>query len=632
MSQRLIKIRDDNLGYRVLYKINSSKDVRGLSDSEIKELCVELRTKIVEVVSQNGGHLASNLGSVELTVALHRVFDLPDDKIIWDVGHQCYTHKILTGRKDQINTIRTENGLSGFPKRSESPCDAFDVGHSSTSISAALGISVANYLQDKGNYTVAVIGDGALTGGLAYEGLNNAGRIKKNFIVVLNDNKMSISRNVGSMSRYLTRIRMRPSYLKVKGKVEWALNHTPVIGKTIRSVLLKSKSAIRTVIYKSTLFEDMGFIYYGPIDGHDVKSLTKALEFAKKLNSPVLVHVITKKGKGYEFAEKNPKDFHGTPKFDVYTGKSKPSSGNFSSVFGEELCKLAEKDFRICAITAAMKIGTGLREFSKLYKKRFFDVGIAEEHAVTFAAGLASQGMLPVFAVYSTFLQRAYDQILHDAVTQKLNVVLAVDRAGIVGEDGETHQGVFDVSFLNAMPGVTILCPSFYSELRYMLEYAIYNIEGVKVIRYPRGTEPELPKGFVSLCGNFDLFGESSGEIAIVTYGRIFSDAYKVKKHLEDVQIKTSILKLNVVKPLDIESVKSVLNFKHIFFFEEGMLHGGISETFSCELLKNSFKGSFHPIAIDGKFITHSSVQSALHSLSLDYEGMLSTIKLECGI
>lgn len=618
------------MDYKILDTVNSPKDLKNLSKDDLKELCSELRSKIVDVVSKNGGHLSSNLGAVELTVALHRVFNLPVDKIIWDVGHQCYSHKILTGRKNQIQTIRTENGLSGFPKRKESKYDAFDVGHSSTSISAALGMRVANDILDKGGYTVAVIGDGALSGGLAYEGLNNAGQLKKNFIVVLNDNKMSISRNVGSMSRYLTRIRMRPAYLRVKNRVEWVLRRTPFIGKFIRLVLLKSKSAIRTLIYKSTLFEDMGFVYYGPIDGHDLPSLIESLEFAKKINSPVLVHVITKKGKGYEFAEKDPKQFHGTPKFNVDTGERQSSSGNFSEVFGRTMCNLAEKDLRICAITAAMKLGTGLRDFSRLYRKRFFDVGIAEEHAVTFSAGLAVEGMLPVFAVYSTFLQRGYDEIIHDAATQNLDIVLAVDRAGVVGEDGETHQGVFDISFLNAIPNVTIFCPSFYSELRYMLESAIYNVRGVKVVRYPRGSEPELPKGFVSSCDTFDFFGEDSGDIAIVTYGRIFSDAYKVKQHLEDVGKKTAIIKLNIVKPLDPMSVTAVLGFKHVFFFEEGMLHGGIGESFSYELIKRKFAGSFHVTAINEKFIQHASVKSTLHSLSLDYDGMLETINLEC--
>lgn len=620
------------MSYKILNMINSSEDVKNLSKEELNCLCDDLRAKIVNVVSKNGGHLASNLGAVELTVALHKVFDLPKDKIVWDVGHQCYSHKILTGRKDEIHTIRKENGLSGFPKRKESEYDAFDVGHSSTSISAAFGIASARDILCKDGHTIAVIGDGALSGGLAYEGLNNAGRFKKNFIVVLNDNKMSISRNVGSMSRYLTRIRMRPSYLRVKNRVEWFLNRTPLIGKHVRNLMLKSKSAIRNVIYKSTLFEDLGFVYYGPIDGHDISSLVKSFEFAKKLDSPVLIHVITKKGRGYEFAEKNPKIFHGTSGFNIGTGQALASKGSFSDEFGAKMCSLADKDVKICAITAAMKLGTGLRNFARLYRKRFFDVGIAEEHAVTFASGLAVEGMRPVFAVYSSFLQRAYDQIVHDAATQNLDVVLAVDRAGIVGEDGETHQGIFDVSFLNAIPNVTIFCPSFYSELKYMLEFAIYNVKGVKAIRYPRGAEPDRPSEFVSYCGTFDIYGEDSGDIAIITYGRIFSDAAKAKEKLDKSGKKVSVIKLNVVKPLDVQTVKISLNFKSVFFFEEGIQKGGIGETFGYELMKNNFEGKYKITAIDEKFVSHASVKSSLHSLLLDCDGMVKTVKMECEI
>lgn len=616
--------------YKFLTKIKSPADLENLSNSDLECLCKEIRSKLIYIVSKNGGHLASNLGAVELTVALDKVFNSTNDSIVWDVGHQCYTHKILTGRLDQMHTIRKEGGLSGFPKRNESRYDSFNSGHSSTSISAAFGIANANDISGKSGNVVAVIGDGALTGGLAYEGLNNAGRFKKNFIVVLNDNKMSISRNVGAIARYLAEMRTMPSYLRIKKKVEYVLTHTPLIGRPIRRLFLKSKSALRNLMYHSTLFEDMGFLYYGPFDGHDIGKLTRVFEYAKKMTKPVLIHVITKKGKGYQFAEENPKIYHGTSPFDISKGAQVLNKTNFSTVFGDQLCEFAQKDEKICAITAAMKMGTGLLGFAKDFNERFFDVGIAEEHAITFAAGLASGGMKPVFAVYSSFLQRGYDQIIHDAALQKLNVVLAIDRAGIVGEDGETHQGVFDASFLNSIPNVTIFAPSYYKEMSIMLCDCLYHCDGVAAIRYPRGGELYKPVDFKESKGYFDVYGQINAKIMIVTYGRLFSYACIAKEKLKEMNIDVCIIKLNRIKPIDQKVYDIVKQAQKIFFFEEGIKSGGIGEHFGQSLRENNIESKFYLNAIDDTFVNQASVASALHYLELDDSGMINKILMEC--
>ncbi|MEE0265400.1 MAG: 1-deoxy-D-xylulose-5-phosphate synthase, partial [Acutalibacteraceae bacterium] len=445
--------------------INSPCDIVNFTDEELKELSSEIRAKLIEVVSKNGGHLAPNLGTVELTIALEKVFNSKSDSIVWDVGHQCYTHKLLTGRAGRFDTIRTEGGLSGFPKRDESEYDAFNVGHSSTSISAAYGIARAKNIMGIKGSTIAVIGDGALTGGMAYEGLNNAGRFKKNFIVVLNDNKMSISKNVGAIARYLKGIRVKKGYLKTKMRVERVLTKIPLIGNRTASALREIKTDIRLSLNRGNIFEDLGFSYYGPFDGHDIKKLTEVFETVKAIDGPVLVHVITKKGKGYAMAESKPNVYHGISAFDIETGEPKSGKIDYSSVFGTKLIELATKHKNICAITAAMESGTGLSEFATVFKNRFFDTGIAEEHAVTFAGGLATQGVLPFFAVYSSFIQRGVDQIIHDVAMQNLHVVFAIDRAGLVGEDGETHQGVFDVALLNPVPNTTIYSPTYFDEL-----------------------------------------------------------------------------------------------------------------------------------------------------------------------
>lgn len=612
-----------------LDSITSPKDIKELSVEDLNCLCDQIRERLIRILSRTGGHLASNLGVVELTVALHKVFDTPEDEIVWDVGHQCYTHKILTGRLEKMSSMRTRGGISGFPKRSESIHDSFNTGHSSTSISAALGMANAKRLSGEPGRVIAVIGDGALSGGLAYEGLNNAGRFSKNFIVVLNDNKMSISRNVGSMARYLAGIRTKPGYLKTKQTVENILLHTPLIGKSIRRFLLRSKSVLRNLLYKSTWFEDMGFIYYGPFDGHDMDRLLRVLTLAKKMDRPVLLHLVTTKGKGYSYAEQNPKDFHGLSGFNVETGEQNPSGDTFSKVFGNILCDMAKEDERICAVTAAMKIGTGLTEFSRQYKERFFDVGIAEEHAVTFSAGLAAGGMLPVFAVYSTFLQRSYDQILHDAALQNLNVTLAIDRAGVVGEDGETHQGLFDVSFLSSIPNITIYSPTYYDELRQALSNAIYH-PGVDAVRYPRGEELFRPDDYLPSDTGYSLYGKKDADILLATYGRLFSFACLAREALHKKGIEVSVLKLDRIKPIPEGAVADATKFRQIFFFEEGMLNGGVGERFEQLLDSEGFSGHYKLHAVDDVFVPNAEVKETLAMLGFDSEGMKNTILTEC--
>ena len=453
----------------LLEQIHSPADVKRLGEEELTALCEEMRQAIIDTVSANGGHLASNLGVVELTVALGLAFSPPQDTIVWDVGHQSYPYKLLTGRYPQFSTIRKEGGLAGFPCREESPYDMFTCGHSSASISSALGVSEANFLQGKEGYVVAVIGDGALTGGLAYEGLNNAGRIHRNLIVILNDNTMSISKNVGSIARYLNHIRTKPGYIKTKNRMERSLQRLPAVGPAIAGWLRGVKRGIKRLFYNTTIFEDMGFAYYGPFDGHNIKELAETLETVKLIHKPVLLHVRTYKGKGYQYAEQDPSIYHGLSGFDVTTGNTGEKSQSFSDEFGQTLCALARKNEKLCAITAAMQNGTGLSAFREEFRSRFFDVGISEEHAVTFAGGLAAGGMLPVFAVYSTFLQRAYDELIHDVSMQNTKVILAIDRAGVVGEDGKTHQGVFDAAYLQTIPNAMVYSPAYFMELRTQL-------------------------------------------------------------------------------------------------------------------------------------------------------------------
>lgn len=613
--------------HKILSTIKSPSDIKKLSEPELLALCGEIREKLIEVVSVNGGHLASNLGIVELTVMLHKCFNCPKDSIVWDVGHQSYVHKMLTGRYDKIDTIRQKDGLAGFPKRSESDYDAFNAGHSSTSISAAYGIAKAKQLKGEQSYTIAVIGDGSMTGGLAYEGLNNAGRLKKNFIVILNDNKMSISNNVGAVAKHLSHMRLKPAYIRAKRQTEKILSHIPLIGKLFKKILKRSKSKLKNLIYKNTLFDVLGYTYIGPVNGHDMDELSNALLLAKKINEPVLVHVVTKKGKGYEPAESHPKEFHGIGKFDINTGEPLSSQKGFSAVFASELCKLAAEDKKIVAITAAMTLGTGLSEFSKKYKNRFFDVGIAEEHAVTFACGLATKGIIPFFAVYSTFLQRGFDQLIHDAAIQNLHIVLAVDRAGIVGDDGETHQGTFDVSMLNTIPNTTIFSPCYFPELRHALNAAAYMCKGLVSVRYPRGGELYKPDDYTNQSIDFDLYGDENAGITLVTYGRLFSFACKAKEMLAEQGIDINIIKLCRIKPIDPKAVELASMSKKIFFFEESLVAGGIGESFGYELKKTG-KTFFYKIhGIKDSFVRHETVLEALSELQLDDKGMIDIIK-----
>lgn len=620
-----MKVETNDEKYPVLSKINSPQDLKNVDD--LNELCNEIRHKLIDVISKNGGHLASNLGAVELTVALHKVFNNPQDKIIWDVGHQSYTHKMLTGRFDKIDTVRTEGGLSGFTNRDESSYDVFTSGHSSTSISSALGFLQSHKINKTDGRVIAVIGDGALTGGLAYEALNNAGRLKRNFVLVVNDNKMSISKNVGVVAKCLSAGRIKPSYMRAKNKMERVLNKT-ALGVRIKNWMKYSKYLLKKMIYKSNVFEDMGFTYYGPIDGHNFDDLQNVFEIVKSLNKPVVIHVVTNKGKGYKFAEKNPKKYHGVSSFDVNVGVcDKRSSKSFSAVFGDAICKLAEKNDKICAITAAMAEGTRLVDFASKFKSRFFDVGIAEGHAVTFAGGLAAGGLIPVFAVYSSFLQRAYDQIIHDSALQKLKIVFAIDRAGFVGEDGATHQGLFDVSYFNTIPNVTVFSPSFIDEVEPMLKKCVEECPNVSVIRYPRGSELCSGDGFAYTGKNYDFYGNMSSETLVVTYGRIFANAFCAMSELsqkfgKDVQV----LKLNVIKPISEEAVDKSLRFKNIVFFEESMRSGGVAEKFAAMLLEKGYKGKYIIKAVNDEFVAHAPVESQLKKYGLDTKGMIDFI------
>lgn len=604
-----------------LQQINGPSDLKKLTIEQLTALCAEIRSKLVETVAHTGGHLSSNLGVVELTVALHYVLNCPQDQIVFDVGHQCYTHKLLTGRQAQFDSLRAENGLCGFPRTEEGPYDSFNCGHSSTSIAAAFGVATAKKLAGENCTVAALIGDGALTGGLAYEGMNIAGRFNGNFIVVLNDNKMSINHNVGAIARYLAVMRTRKGYRNMKSGVENTLLRIPLVGRPLRNVFARAKNLLKDAIYNSNMFEDMGFHYMGPFDGHDLPTLIRAFELAKQQQSPVVVHVCTQKGKGYSFAEKNPRAFHGIGGFDIETGEKRLSQKTFSDCFGEVLCALAEEDPHICAITAAMKSGTGLDTFAQKFPTRFFDVGIAEEGAVTFASGLAQAGQRPVFAVYSTFLQRSYDQLLHDTAMQRLKIVFAVDRAGFVGDDGESHQGLFDAAFLSTVPDMTIFSPTYFDELKTALKKAFYETKGACAVRYPRGLEPK--KTQASLSGGqlpYDYLPADRTDTVIVTYGAEFSAAIAATEQLLSEGTAVSVLKLNQIWPIDRSAVTLVLQYDRILFFEEGIRSGGIGEHFGRMLLEQKYKGLFELHAVADCFVPQANTerQRVLHGLDKD--------------
>ena len=604
--------------YKFLNKIVSPDDVKKLNKSEIAVLCDEIRDDIIAVVSKNGGHLASSLGAVELTVALHRVFNSPTDAIIFDVGHQSYAHKLLTGRFNDFPTLRKEGGISGFMRPDESEHDPFVTGHSSNSISAAYGIYKAKALSGQEGTAVAVIGDGAMTGGMAYEALNNAGGQKNNFIVILNDNKMSISHNVGAMSRAFTRLRNQKGYHKVKFAVSKLLLKIPLIGKPLNNLIYTVKEAFKSFVYRNNIFSGLGFNYLGPVDGHDIESMEELFTIAKSYDKPTLIHVVTTKGKGYSHAENQPKDYHGVSSFDIEKGKGLQTVKTYSDIAGETLCELAKDNPKVCAITAAMTEGTGLQRFASNFKSRFFDVGIAEQHAVTFAAGLATGGMMPFFAVYSSFLQRGYDQVLHDAAIANLPIKLLVDRAGIVGDDGESHQGVFDVAYLSTIPNMNIYSPCYYDEFKNML-VATAATQELCAIRYPRGSENHNFDGEIS--GDYTVVS-NDGEKAIVTYGRIFSNAVEAQKSLEN----TDVIKLNKVYPISQSFIETLKKYKKIYFFEEGILSGGIAEHIACRLLEQGYDGSYTVQAIDGEFVSAATIPSALKKYKLDTESMMKIV------
>lgn len=615
------------MNYRFLSKINNPEDVKKLSVEELSSLCEEIRYKLIETVSKNGGHLASNLGAVELTVAMHKVFNSPKDRIVFDVGHQCYTHKLLTGRYESFSSIRTKDGISGFCRPTESVHDTFFSGHSGTSVSAGLGLAMANRLHDDSHYVISVIGDGSFTGGMVYEALNNGGRSKAKHIVILNDNKMSISENVGAFAKYLAVIRSRPRYYTFKAKTESALNKIPY-GNKIAATIYNIKTDIKNRLYsQSTFFEDLGYRYMGPVDGHNIENLCDALQAAKSVGGPVLLHVLTVKGKGYEYAEKDPSIFHGISKFDIDSGEYKSSSKSFSDTFGDTLCEYASKDKEICAITAAMGLGTGLKKFSENFSDRFFDVGIAEEHAVTFASGLAKNGMKPIFAVYSTFLQRCYDQIVHDISLQKQKVVLAIDRAGFVGEDGETHHGLLDVPFLNTIPEIKVYSPCSFEMLKQSMTNALYKDYGCVAVRYPRGDENTNTDSLEMFGTEYGTFGSEKAENIIITYGRITSEAIEAVKELEEMNIKARLISLNQIKPLPKKLIEMIFNRKNVFFFEEGQRSAGVAEKLGSVLMEKGYKGCYQITAVEDKFVEQASIKELLSIYSLDKNAMINKIR-----
>ncbi len=588
--------------------IQADGDLKQLKTAELKQLCSEIRDFLIDNVSRTGGHLASNLGVVELTVAIHKVFDLPKDKLIFDVGHQSYVHKILTGRMNRFDTLRKFNGLSGFPKRSESEYDIFDTGHSSTSVSAALGMARARDIDGAKYNILALFGDGALTGGEIYEALNDAGHAKTPLILILNDNAMSISKNVGAMSKHLRNLRINRFYFKSKKSIVSFLDKVPLIGKALKVTGSRIKAAIRHFVLPTTLFDELGFKYLGPVNGHDIDSLVTSLEYAKTAKKPVLIHVRTHKGKGYHPAEKNPSSFHGVGSFDPKTGECTLADNSYSSCFGNALIKIAEQNKKVTAITCAMPDGTGLDEFAKQYKDRFFDVGIAEQHGVTFAAGMAAAGYIPVIPLYSTFLQRAYDQALHDVCLQKLHVVFPIDRAGIVGADGETHQGVYDLSYLSSMPDMTVLSPSSFAQLEEMLDYAINTHNSPIAIRYPRGNAQasyphekfELNKAYTRTCGK---------DIAIITTGRMLITAEKVNSILQNKGISAEIVELPTVYPVNEAAViAAAMKTGAVVTIEDNIKSGGLGEHIAAILLEHGVRCFFKAFAFPTEPIVHGTV------------------------
>ncbi len=613
----------------VLEKIKQENDIKKLSKAELPVLADEIRDFLIQKISVSGGHLASNLGVVELTMALHLAFDLPKDKIVWDVGHQAYTHKILTGRKAGFDELRQYGGMSGFPKRKESDCDCFDTGHSSTSISVGLGYALARQIKGEDYKVVSVIGDGALTGGMAYEALNNASRIRSNFIIVLNDNKMSISENVGGLSKHLSNLRTAESYQEIKTGVANSLSRIPIYGENIVERIRRTKSGIKQLFVPGMLFENMGILYLGPVDGHDTAAMVKVLKEASRLQGPVLVHVITKKGKGYLPAERHPARFHGTEPFDIDTGLpvKKRLKANYTDIFSTVMRKLGDRDEKIIAITAAMTDGTGLKRFHNMFPDRFFDVGIAEEHAVTFAAALAAAGLKPVVAVYSSFLQRAYDQILHDVCIQNLPVVFAIDRAGLVGSDGETHQGIFDLSYLSSIPNMTIMAPKNKWELSDMVKFAV-DFPTPVAIRYPRGEAYDGLKEFRAPVefGKSEMLYEESG-IALVALGSMVKTAEEVRDELKQKGYAVTLVNMRFAKPLDTEMLEKLTDtHKLVVTLEENVISGGFGEHVTEFYSQKQSEVQLINIAIGDTYVEHGNVEILRRETGIDKESIIERI------
>ena len=616
----------------LLDKIQKTNDIKKLDSREYAQLAQQIREFLIEKVSEHGGHLASNLGVVELTMALHLAFDMERDRLIWDVGHQSYTHKILTGRKEGFDSLREFGGMSGFPKRHESSADAFDTGHSSTSISAGLGIAVARDLCGDTNKVISVIGDGALTGGMAFEAMNNAAKLDTNFIIVLNDNEMSISHNVGGLSQYLDSIRTADSYQELKNDVMDSLQKIPVYGERMVKRIRKTKSSIKQLFIPGMLFENMGLTYLGPVDGHNISQMVRTFKKAAKVNGAVIVHVITKKGTGYAPAERHPARFHGTGVFDVETGLplSKKTKADYTDVFASVMNMSAKENNRLVAITAAMETGTGLKRFHNQFPERFFDVGIAEEHAVTFAAGLATRDLIPVVAIYSTFLQRAYDQILHDVCLQNLHVIFAIDRAGIVGSDGETHQGIFDISYLMTIPGLVLMAPKNKWELADMLRFA-FDYNGPIAIRYPRGTAYDGLKEFrapIALGKSEVLYDET--DIALFAYGSMIPTALAVREELKDLHYQCSLINARFAKPLDEELLLSLsADHKLLVTLEENVITGGFGQQVTQFLTDTGQPIKVLQIAIPDQFVEQGSVSKLREETGLDPASIVKRIIVE---
>lgn len=614
----------------MLEKIQKPNDIKKIPADQLPALAEEIREFIIESLSKTGGHLASNLGVVELTIAMHRVFDLPKDKLIWDVGHQSYTHKILTGRKDGFETLRREGGISGFPKRSESDCDVFDTGHSSTSISAGVGYVRARKLKKENYSVVSIIGDGALTGGMAYEALNNAASLKSNFIIVLNDNEMSITENVGGMSSYLSGLRTASAYTDFKMDVTKALNRIPGIGPGMVDAMRKTKSSIKQIIIPGMLFEDMGLTYLGPVDGHNIPQLIKTFQEAKRFEGPILVHVLTQKGRGYEPAMRHPARFHGAGPFDVKTGlpvgKSNPT---YTDVFSTVMRKMGDRRKDVAAVTAAMMTGVGLKRFSNMFPDRCFDVGIAEEHAVTFAAALSLGGITPVVAIYSSFLQRAYDQIMHDVCMQNLHVVFAIDRAGLVGYDGETHHGIFDLSYLGSMPNMTILAPKNLWELSDMIKFAV-DYDGPIAVRYPRGEAYTGLKEFrAPIClGKSEVIHEGS-RVALLAVGSMVKMAEEVQKQLKErMDMDAALVNARFVKPIDEELLRSFADtYELVVTLEENVKDGGFGERVLAFAEEEDLPFGVEIIALPDRFIPHGSVSYQMKQVGFTPEDICGRIE-----